>query len=67
MDIVRSVFEFIRQRFFYDLESSITTISFVLLFYFFNKLAKDKGDKMLKTVEYLIEVVMCFIILVIVS
>jgi len=66
MDYFWIIVDYLKSNFFYDLRSSLISISFVLLLYFLNKLLKDKGEKILKTVKYLVETAMCFAILIIV-
>ncbi|NCB48316.1 MAG: hypothetical protein EOM55_01605 [Clostridia bacterium] len=66
MDYFWVIINFLRSNFFYDLKSSIVSISFILLLYFLNKLLKDKGDKLGKTLQYLLETAMCFATLMIV-
>jgi len=66
MDYFWTIFNFLKSNFFYDLRSSVISVSFLLLVYFLNKLLKDKGDKIIKTLKYLVETAMCFAILIIV-
>lgn len=54
MDIIVSIFNFIREHCFNSPRSTIITICLFFAFIFFYKLAKDKGDNMKKTVQYLI-------------
>jgi hypothetical protein len=65
MDILDSIFNFIVSNFFYDFRSSILTISAIFLAVFLNKLCKDKGDNLVKTLRYLLETCMSFAVLVI--
>jgi hypothetical protein len=60
MEVFESVWGFIRANFFYDLRSSIISICFLLGAFFFMKLLKYDGEKVLKSMRYLSCVVLFF-------
>ncbi len=60
MDYFTIIYDYIVANFFYDIRSSIISISFILLLLCVKRLGKDKCDKISVTIKYLVETAMCF-------
>ena len=56
---------FIRTNFFYDFRSTIISICVIIGAFFFIKLLKDNGEKVVKSMRYLICIAICITVVVI--
>lgn len=65
MEILSQIFLFIRINFFYDLKSSVISISALFMLYYLHKLLHDNGSKPRITLKYLTGCSMSFAVLAI--
>ena len=65
MDILGSLWNYIRANCFYDLRSSVISICVIIGLYYFYKLLKDNGEKVYKSMRYLTCLSVCIIMVAI--
>ena len=59
MEILSSLWSYIRANCFYDLRSSIISICVIIGLYYFYKLLKDNGEKVNKSMRFLTCLCVC--------
>ena len=60
-DLFTSLYNFIRNTFFYDFRSSIMSFAIIIGVFFFFKLLKYDGEKPIRSLQYLVTAVICFV------